>query len=345
MTAVTRAADAPRAASAISSSSTRCSCTGLTSGWMMNTSRSRQLAWSWTSRQSFANRSSWTGCCGTARKAQISAVSAGWALPPNTAISRTAGTLGLLLERRQAEALAELLLDDLAGGPRVHREHVLLAAEQVKRRAGLGVVVPHPDGQPLLGVVFPGDQLPAARVALARDLRAVRDQVVVHAAVGAQPAVQDPPADLAVGQVQLDDPVDVKALQEELGLPAVPREPVDDEAEVPVVLGEPVLDHRLDQVVADQFPGRHGAPDQGADLGVVLHVPAEDVSDADVHDVQVSGQQLALRALAAALHAHDHVFAHVNSLAYQVPSFPARSPRDQPGAGRACARRPAASGR
>jgi hypothetical protein len=39
-----------------------------------------------------------------------------------------------------------------------------------------------------------------------------------------------------------------------------------------------------------------------------------------VHDVQVSGQQLALRALAAALHAHDHVFAHVNSLAYRAGS-------------------------
>ena len=44
MTAVIRAADAPRAASSISSSSIRCSCTGGTSGWMMNTSASRQLA-------------------------------------------------------------------------------------------------------------------------------------------------------------------------------------------------------------------------------------------------------------------------------------------------------------
>src|SRR6516164_6498977 len=158
---------------------------------MMNTSRSRQLAWSWTSRQSFANRCSWTGCWGTARIAQISAVSAGCALPPNTAISRTAGPLGLLLERRQAEALPELLLDDLRGGSRVHGEDVLLAAEQVQRRAGLGVVVQQPDRQRLLGVVFPGDQLSAARVALARDLRAVGDQVVVHAAVGAQPAVED----------------------------------------------------------------------------------------------------------------------------------------------------------
>jgi hypothetical protein len=77
ITAVTRAAEAPRAASAMRSSSTRCSCTGRTSGWMRNTSRSRQLACSWTSRQSLANRVSRTGCCLTARNSQISAVSAG----------------------------------------------------------------------------------------------------------------------------------------------------------------------------------------------------------------------------------------------------------------------------
>ena len=64
MTTVTRAAEAPRAASAISSSSTRCSCTGGTSGWMMKTSRSRQLACSWTSRQSLANRCSGRAAAG-----------------------------------------------------------------------------------------------------------------------------------------------------------------------------------------------------------------------------------------------------------------------------------------
>src|SRR5260370_10780770 len=89
MTAVTRAADAPRAASAISSSSKRFSWTGGTSGWIRNTSRSRQLDCIWTSMQSFANRVNRTGSCGSDRHAQISAASAGWARPPNTAISRT----------------------------------------------------------------------------------------------------------------------------------------------------------------------------------------------------------------------------------------------------------------
>src|SRR6266702_3499709 len=211
MTAVTRAADAPRAASAISSSSTRFSCTGFTSGWIRNTSRSRQLDCSWTSRQSFANRLTSTGRCGTARCAQISAVSAGCEVPPNTAISRTGGSPALPLARptrlarlarlvrRQREVLPDLLLDDLGDLPRVHREDVLLAAEDLQHGVGLLVVLPQPDRQRLLGVVLPGDQLPAARIALARDLGAAVDEVVVHPAVPAQPAVEHAPPDLGVG--------------------------------------------------------------------------------------------------------------------------------------------------
>src|SRR6266702_1554065 len=150
MTAVTRAADAPRAASAISSSSTRFSCTGLPSGWIRNTSRSRQLDWSWTSRQSFANRLSSTGRCGTLRCAQISAVSAGCAEPPKTAISRTrgpplGGMLLLGLVRRQAQALPDLRLDFIGRGPRVYDEDVLLAPEDLQDGFGLLVILPQPD--------------------------------------------------------------------------------------------------------------------------------------------------------------------------------------------------------
>ena len=114
-----------------------------------------------------------------------------------------------------------------------------------------------------------------------------------------QAAAAKPPASLS-GRSELDDAVDVVALQEELGLPRVPREPVDDEAEVPVVPGEPVPDHRVHQVVPDQFPGRHDPAHLRAHLGVVLHVPPEDVTHADVHQVQVRRQHLGLRALAAA---------------------------------------------
>ena len=189
-------------------------------------------------------------------------------------------------------------------------DDVFLAAEHLEHRVGLLVVVAQPDGERLLGVVFPGDKLAAAGVALALGLRAVLHQVVVHAASRAEPAVEHPAPHLAVRQVELDDAVDVVALQEELGLPPVPREPVDDEAVVPVVLGQPLPHDVLDHLVGDELAGRHRAPHLGAELGVIPDVPPEDVAHADVHQVEVGGEHLALGALPAALHAHDHVFAH-----------------------------------
>src|SRR5581483_5128496 len=347
MTAVTRAADAPRAASAISSNSTRCSCTGGTSGWIRKTSRSRQLDWSCTSRQSLANLVIRTGRFGSDRYMQISAASAWWALPLNTAMSRTGRSRRLRLSARlggrQGEPLPDVLLDDVGGRPGVDRDHVLLATEQVQHRVGLLVIVAEPDREGLLGVVLPGHQLSPAGVTVAGHLGAVRDQVVVNAAPGAQPPVQHPAAHLAVRQVQVDDAVDVVALQEELGLPRVAREAVDDEPVIPVMLRQPVADHGLNQVVADQLAGRHHAADLRAHLGVPLHVPPEDVPDADVDQIQVGGQQLALRALAAALHPHDHVLPHVGIISRSIspggttpPVTPPRSggypPPETPGA-------------
>jgi hypothetical protein len=70
------------------------------------------------------------------------------------------------------------------------------------------------------------------------------------------------------------------------------------------------VDHGRDQVVGDQFAGGHAAPDLGAQLGVVLDVPAEDVADTDVLQIEASGQELGLGAFPAALDAHDDVLAH-----------------------------------
>src|SRR5205814_4565590 len=140
---------------------------------------------------------------------------------------------------------------------------------------------------------------------------------------------QYPAAHLAVRQVEVDHRVDVVALQEELGLPSGTREPVDDEAVVPVVHGQPVADGRLDEVVADQLAGRHDPADLGTQLGVPLHVPAEDVTDADVHQVQVLGEEGGLGTLAAALDPHDHVLTHGGTMTSTPRAVAAGAPRSR----------------
>src|SRR5215470_16413369 len=218
--------------------------------------------------------------------------------------------------RGQPELVPDFLLDLLLAGRRVDDRDALLAPEQVEHRVGLLVVLAQPYDQRFLGVVLAGDQVAAAHVADALGGRAALDQVVVHAAVRAQPAGQHPAAHLGVGHVQVDDPVDVVAFQEELRLPGVAGEAVDDEPVVPVVLGEPVRGHLLGQVVPDQFPGGHDPPHLGAHLGVVLYLPAEDVADADVHQVQVRRQDRGLGAFPASGDTDDHVFPHAVTFAY-----------------------------
>jgi hypothetical protein len=97
----------------------------------------------------------WLAAHRTPRSAQIPAASAGCAVPPKTAISRNLGSPVFRLVRRQAQALPNLLLDDLRRGPRVHGVDVLLAPEDLQDGVGLVVIVPQPDRERLLGVIFP----------------------------------------------------------------------------------------------------------------------------------------------------------------------------------------------
>src|SRR5580704_5953790 len=86
---------------------------------------------------------------------------------------------------RQPEAVPDGLLDLLLVWPGVHRDDVLLAAEDLEHGIGLPVVLTETDGERLLGVVLAPDQLAAARVALPVGGRAVVDQAVVHPAARA----------------------------------------------------------------------------------------------------------------------------------------------------------------
>src|SRR6478672_11360863 len=152
---------------------------------------------------------------------------------------------------RQPEAVPDGLLDLLLAWPGVHCDDVLLAAEDLEHGIGLLVVLAEPDGERLLGVVLAPDQLAAAGIAPPVAGRAVVDQAVVHPAACAQPPSEHPARHLAVGQVEMDHPVDVVALQEELCLPLVAREAVDDETVVPVVLAEPLFHDAVYEVVTD----------------------------------------------------------------------------------------------
>ena len=116
--------------------------------------------------------------------------------------------------------------------------------------------------------------------------------------------------DLIVGQIQVDDTIDVIALQKELGLTGIAGEPIDNETEVPVVGGETVPDDGLDQVVVDQMASGHDPFDLSTQLRVVLDIPAEDVTDTDVFEVEVFSQQLGLGPLAASLDPHDDELPH-----------------------------------
>jgi hypothetical protein len=82
------------------------------------------------------------------------------------------------------------------------------------------------------------------------------------------------------------------------------------------VLVEPGGDQPLRDLVGDELPGVHHIADLPAQPGVLRHLPAEHVPQADVHDAGVGAQQVALGALAAALDADDHVLAHVHTVAY-----------------------------
>jgi hypothetical protein len=68
-------------------------------------------------------------------------------------------------------------------------------------------------------------------------------------------------------------------------------------------------------LIADQQSRRHRAPDLRAELGVVLHVPPEDIPDSDVLEVEALGEHFRVSSLATALDAHDDVFPHAATLA------------------------------
>src|SRR4051812_27624579 len=97
-----------------------------------------------------------------------------------------------MLRRGETEPFTDLTLNGLRIATGVDEHDVLPTPEQFQHRIALRVVVAQARGESLGGVVLPGGQFAAADVAAARSLRAVLDEVVVHAATGAQPPGEHP---------------------------------------------------------------------------------------------------------------------------------------------------------
>src|SRR5207302_7153850 len=127
--------------------------------------------------------------------------------------------------------------------------------------------------------------------------------------------------------MQIDHAVDVVALKEELCLAGIAREPIDNEAEIPIVLVKAAPHHGFNEVVANEVAGRHDALHLGTKLGAMLHVPPEDIADADVLEIQILCEQFRLGSLATALDPHDHVLTHAVSSPYpHAMNLPSEKP-------------------
>ena len=80
------------------------------------------------------------------------------------------------------------------------------------------------------------------------------------------------------------------------------------------MLAESPLHNFLDQIVADQLPGADASLHARGKFGVLLNVPAEDIANADVDEIEVIAEQFRLCALATPLHAHEDILVHCHPL-------------------------------
>ena len=140
-------------------------------------------------------------------------------------------------------------------------------------------------------------QTPSAFGGLYVDVEDVRAVVAADAAAG------DPLDDLVLGDLQVEDRVQLDALGLEhrvqrLGLRHVAREAVEQEAVRGVRLLHAVLGHPDGDLVRDQVAGVHVRLGLLAQLGALADVGAEEVARGDVRDRQVLGKVRSLRSLA-----------------------------------------------
>src|ERR1700728_1747440 len=179
------------------------------------------------------------------------------------------------------------------------------ALVRVERDQRLGLLLVHIQPVPdrLLTVVVALEQLAAAVITVLAARRRIEQDVPHVAAPPAGPPPGEPPDHLVVvhhelhHQVQPGVPLGQHLLQR-LGLGHVPREPVEQETGLRVVLLQPVGDHRDRDLVGHQVPAVHVGLGRAAKFGAGAHVVPEDLTCRDRRDRQVGGDELGLRPLA-----------------------------------------------
>src|SRR5262249_47754318 len=129
--------------------------------------------------------------------------SCGWGSAPKCESPGRYGCGFARLSRIEVEMLPDRPLHVCDGRGRIDRCHELLALEDLDQRLGLLVVGGEADGERLGVVVVARGEPATAYIADILGRRSVRDQVVVEAALGAQPAGKDTPLHLRVGQVEV----------------------------------------------------------------------------------------------------------------------------------------------
>ena len=184
-----------------------------------------------------------------------------------------------------------------------------LALERVilNQRRGVLLVDPQPVAHDFLGFVGAHDELAAAAVADALDLRRHELDVVDRLArrVRARAARQDAIEHHLVGHLDVDHAGQLHAELDEnpaqsFRLRDGAREAVENEALARIGFGEPVFHHVEDQAVRDEPARVHERLGLPAQFGARGDVAAQDVAGADVRRLGQSQQLLGHRAFARA---------------------------------------------
>lgn len=214
------------------------------------------------------------------------------------------------LRDRQTKLRTDVDLDFVGSLASVRLDDQFLAAEEFQNWLSLGAVVLQSLAQSLFVVITADDQPAATDVTRVGLSRAMVDQVVVESTLAAQPTGQDAFEHDFVGNIDVNDRVDVVALQKEFGLGPCARKSIQDEAEIPVMLRQSATNDFFHGFVIHHLPGSDQAFDSSSQLGVRLDVPAEDIADADVDQVEIVFEAFGLGPLAATLSPHNDKLAH-----------------------------------